>query len=70
MKKQQDNSKRRRRFSLRNKFGDIIAHGVIYDQGNVQVLWRQDTGWGGEQIQTTANLLNLMPNVRIFKWED
>ena len=63
-------AKRRRAFSLRNIKNEVIAHGVIYDQGNVQVLWREDLGWGGEQIQTTANLLNMLPNVKSFVWEE
>ena len=62
--------KRRRAFSLRNIKNEVIAHGVIYDQGNVQVLWREDLGWGGEQINTTANLLNMMPDVASFHWEN
>ena len=64
------NEKKRRPFSLRNKYGVMVATGVVYDQGNVQVLWRKDLGWGGEQYQTTANILNLMPDVASFHWED
>ena len=64
------NQKNRRPFTLKDSHGITIASGVVYDQGNVQVLWREDLGWGGEQYQTTANILNLMPNVASFHWED
>ena len=63
------NNKRRRPFTLRNAYGIIIAEGIVYDQGNVQVLWRKDLGWGGEQYQTMANVLDLIPGVKSFNWE-
>ena len=63
------NNKRRRPFTLRNAHGIIIAEGIVYDQGNVQILWSKIHGWTGQQYQTTANVLDLIPGVRSFNWE-
>ena len=62
-------NKKRRPFTLRNAYGIIIAEGIVYDQGNVQVLWRKDLGWGGEQYNSLHNVLNIMREVKSFNWE-
>ena len=63
-------NKKRRPFVLKDAAGNKIAQGVVYEQGNVQVLWREDLGWGGEQYYSLANVLDLMPNVVSFHWEE
>ena len=63
-------NKKRRPFVLKDAAGNKIAHGVVYEQGNVQVLWREDLGWGGEQYYSLANVLDMMPNVTSFHWEE
>ena len=70
MPEQVKDTKVRRPFTLRANMNVILAKGVVYEQGNVQVLWRQDIGWCGEQYQSTANLLDLFPNVTSFHWEE
>ena len=63
-------NKKRRPFVLKDAADNKIARGVEYEQGNVQVLWREDLGWGGEQYYSLANVLDLMPNVVSFHWEE
>ena len=62
--------KMRRPFTLRDSEGAILAKGIVYEQGNIQVLWRIDIGWTGEQYNMLANVLGIVPNVKIFCWED
>ena len=45
-------TKRRRYFALEDAAGKEIANGVLYDEGNVQVLWRRDCGYSEESGQT------------------
>ena len=42
-------AKRRRDFQLEDAHGTKLATGVLYDEGNVQVLWRVDIGYTAEQ---------------------
>jgi len=69
MKKRDPNHKRRREF-----VGYInrtpVVKGVLYDQGNVQVLWRSDIGWTGEQYQTIANVFGIMSGMNKLEIED
>lgn len=41
-----------------------VATGVLYDELNVQVLWRRDIGWTAEQYASIATLYGLVPNVK------
>ena len=70
MEKQHDyqttGGKRRREFFLQDSFGYTLAHGVLYDEGNVQVLWRCDIGHTAEQYANVALVLDLMANVNSF----
>ena len=61
------NTKRRREFQLRDKNGNMLARGILYDEGNCQVLWRKDTGWTAEQYATLNPMIDLMPNVTTIK---
>ena len=70
MNKAVKDGKVRRPFTLRDVDNEVLARGVVYEQGNVQVLWRTDLGWGGEQYNTTANILDLIPGIQSFYWED
>lgn len=60
-------TKRRREFQLENKDGTKLATGVLYDEGNVQVLWRIDRGWTAEQYASINPLLDIMPGVVVFR---
>ena len=35
---------------------DMVAHGVLYDEGNVQVLWRKDMGYTTFTAEQYANI--------------
>ena len=62
--------KRRREFHLRDTCGRIIARGVLYDEGNVQILWRTDIGHTAEQYASVSLILDLMPSVQSFHFEE
>lgn len=62
--------KRRRSFQLEDDKGNIIAKGVIYDEGNVQVLWRVDCGYTAEQYASINPILDLMPGIVVLRLQD
>ena len=62
--------KRRRSFQLEDNKGNKLATGVIYDEGNVQVLWRVDCGYTAEQYASLNPILDLMPGVAVLRLID
>jgi hypothetical protein len=62
-------TKRRRLFHLEDADGKKFAHGVLYDEGNVQVLWRVDRGYTAEQYASLNLVLDLMPGVTVLRLE-
>ena len=62
--------KRRRSFQLEDDKGNKLANGVIYDEGNVQVLWRVDCGYTAEQYASLNPILDLMPGVVVIRLID
>ena len=63
-------TKRRRFFHLEDADGKKFAHGVLYDEGNVQVLWRIDRGYTAEQYASLNLVLDLMPGITVLRLED
>ena len=63
-------TKRRRLFQLEDTDGKKLAHGVLYDEGNVQVLWRIDRGYTAEQYASLNLVLDLMPGVTVLRLEE
>lgn len=61
------NTKRRCEFQLEDEQGNKLATGVLYDEGNVQVLWRVDKGYTAEQYAFLNPVLNLMPGITTFR---
>ncbi len=59
--------KRRRTFQLESASGEKLASGVLYDEGNVQVLWRSDIGYTAEQYSSLSLVLNLMPGIAVLR---
>lgn len=51
--------KRRRPFVGEDADGKLLAHGILYDDGNVQVLWRRSIGWTGEQYHSISQIFGL-----------
>ena len=62
--------KRRRSFQLEDDNGNKLANGVIYDEGNVQVLWRVDCGYTAEQYASLNPIVDLMPGVVVLRLID
>ncbi len=63
-------TKRRRQFQLEDANGKKLATGVLYEEGNVQILWRADIGWTAEQYSSATPLLNLMPGIAVLRLSD
>ena len=63
-------TKRRRIFHLEDADGKKLAHGVLYDEGNVQVLWRIDCGYTAEQYASLNLILDLIPGVTVLRLEE
>lgn len=63
-------AKRRRYFHLENADGEKLVYGVLYDEGNVQVLWRADRGDTAEQYSSLTLILGLMPDIVVLRFED
>ena len=61
--------KRRRYFHLEDADGKQLANGVLYDEGNVQVLWRVDRGYTAEQYASLNLILDLMPGITVLRLE-
>ena len=62
-------AKRRRYFHLENADGEKLVYGVLYDEGNVQVLWRADSGYTAEQYSSITLVLNLMADIVVLRFE-
>ena len=60
-------NKRRIEWQLEDADGNKLAEGVLYDEGNVQVLWRKDVGYTAEQYNSLRQILFLMPGVANLK---
>ena len=63
-------AKRRRHFHLENAEGKRLASGILYDEGNVQLLWREDSGHTAEQYASINLVLDLVPGVTVLRLED
>lgn len=63
-------TKRRRSFQLEDDKGNKLATGVIYDEGNVQVLWRVDCGYTAEQYSSLNPVLDLIPGITVLRLQD
>ena len=61
-------TKRRREFQLEDEQGNKLATGVLYNEGNVQVLWRADQGYTAEQYAYLNPILELMPGITTFRF--
>ena len=62
-------TKRRRYFHLENAEGKRLAYGVLYDEGNVQLLWRDDCGHTAEQYASINLVLDLVPGITVLRFE-
>lgn len=60
-------TKRRVEWQLEDVDGSTLASGVLYDEGNVQVLWRADQGYTAEQYASASHLFGLMPGVAVLR---
>ena len=62
-------AKRRRYFHLENADGKRLAYGILYDEGNVQILWRDDCGHTAEQYASIHLVLDLVPGISVLRLE-
>lgn len=59
-------TKKRTKFEL-YEGDECIAHGVMYEQGNGQVLWCKRHGWTGMQFALLHSLMEIFPEADVFK---
>ncbi|MCG9129745.1 hypothetical protein JT359_19320 [Candidatus Poribacteria bacterium] len=59
--------KRRRSFQLEDVEGNKLASGILYDEGNVQVLWRIDIGYTAEQYSSLHLIIDLIPGIVVLR---
>ena len=59
--------KRRRSFQLEDVDANKLASGIIYDEGNVQVVWRTDIGYTAEQYSSLHLIIDLIPGIVVLR---
>ena len=64
--KKKDN-KKRIPFSVMTNSGALRASGDLYDEGNIQVLWRDDIGYCGQQFSNISYAFDLFKNANTVK---
>lgn len=62
--------KRRRAFTIENSDGEVLGKGVLYDQGNIQVLWLKDRGWTGVQYKDISYAIGILPGATVIRVEE
>lgn len=55
------NRKLKRSWQLWDSESQLLAHGVVYREWNVQILWRADCGHTAEQLSAVQGLFELFP---------
>jgi hypothetical protein len=63
-------TKRRRKFFLYDQYNYPKAMGLLYNEGNVQILWRSDIGWTGEQYNDIRLVLDIREGITQLKFQD
>ena len=64
---QSPDEKVRQDFTIENDNGKVVAKGVRYREGNVQILWREDTGYTGEQYANIGNTFGIVPGANVIR---
>ena len=62
--------KRRQPFGVWSTKSELLAMGVLYDDGNVQVLWRKSLGWTGEQFHSIAQMFGVESGARVVAFTE
>lgn len=62
--------KRRRPFTVETNDGRIMARGVLYDDGNVQVLWVRGSGYCGVQYSSLSYMVGLVEDANVIRVQD
>ena len=61
------NTKRRQHFQCEDIDGEILAFGILYDEGNVTLNWRKTTGWTQEQHHSVAKMFGVEDGVTCIR---
>ena len=63
-------TKKRNLLTVETISGKILAYGTLYIQGNIQILWREDIGYTGEQYANISLILGILPGGSVIKvWD-
>ena len=60
-------TKQRIPFYVKDTRGTIWASGIMYDEGNIQVLWRADIGHCGQQFDCIRHAFGLFPSAKVVE---
>lgn len=63
-------AKRRQWFQCEGADGGILAFGVLYADGNVQLTWRRTIGYSAEQHHSIAQMFGVEEGVRAVRLVD
>ena len=62
-----DNEKRRREFEVRQNGIFLVATGILYDEGNVKISWREDIGYTEELYNSISQVFGIVPGANTIK---
>ena len=57
-------------FTIEKWTGKVLGRGVLYADGNIQVLWLSDRGWTGIQYASLSYAIGILPGATIIRLED
>ena len=60
--KKRNDTKPRIPFVVTDDDGALWASGNLYEEGNIQVLWRKDIGFCGQQFSNISYAFDLFPD--------
>lgn len=61
--------KNRQPFTVEKRCGKVVGRGVLYEQGNVQILWLADRGWTGIQYSNLGNVVGILEGATVIRVE-
>ena len=60
-------AKRRQPFEVRNASEELLGYGLLYDDGNVQILWRRSIGWTAEQLHSIEKVFGIEEGATVVR---
>lgn len=61
-------TKRRQPFIVEGTAHQLLATGILYEEGNVQLEWRASIGWTAEQFHSIEKVFHCEPDVQCIRF--